>query len=117
VTVSGWTQIVIVIVALTALTPLLGGYMARVYQGQPVVLSPLCAPLERVTYRLLLVARDEEQSWKAYARSLLAFSLVSWLALYSRSEPALPRATGSRSTSRPRSPSISSAAPWIAVCR
>jgi potassium-transporting ATPase potassium-binding subunit len=82
VTASGWTQIVIVIVALTALTPLLGGYMARVYQGQPVVLSPLCEPLERVTYRLLRIARDEEQGWRAYARSLLAFSLVSWLALY-----------------------------------
>jgi potassium-transporting ATPase potassium-binding subunit len=25
---------------------------------------------------------DRDQDWKAYARSLLAFSLVSWLALY-----------------------------------
>ena len=36
-TVSGLTQIVIFIGVLTALTPLLGGYMASVYQGRRVV--------------------------------------------------------------------------------
>jgi hypothetical protein len=40
-TVAGWAQIVIFLVVLTALTPLLGGYMARVYQGRHVLLSPL----------------------------------------------------------------------------
>ena len=81
-TVSGWTQIVIFIVVLTALTPLLGGYMARVYQGRRVVLSPVAAPVERVLYRVLCVDPSEDQDWKAYARSLLIFSLGSWLALY-----------------------------------
>jgi K+-transporting ATPase ATPase A chain len=81
-TVSGWAQIVIFIVVLTALTPLLGGYMARVYQGRRVVLSPVAAPVERVLYRALCVDPDEDQDWKAYARSLLIFSLGSWLALY-----------------------------------
>ena len=81
-TVSGWAQIVIFIVVLTALTPLLGGYMARVYQGRRVVLSPVAAPVERVLYRVLCVDPSEDQDWKAYARSLLIFSLGSWLALY-----------------------------------
>ena len=81
-TVSGWTQIAIFIVVLTALTPLLGGYMARVYQGRRVVLSPVAAPVERVLYRVLCVDPGEDQDWKAYARSLLIFSLGSWLALY-----------------------------------
>ncbi len=81
-TVSGWAQIVTFIVVLTALTPLLGGYLARVYQGRRVVLSPVAAPVERVLYRVLCVDPSQDQDWKAYARSLLIFSLRSWLALY-----------------------------------
>ena len=51
-TVAGWAQIVIFIALLTALTPLLGGYMANVYQGQRVALSPVLGPVERLTYLL-----------------------------------------------------------------
>ena len=40
---------------LTALTPLLGGYMARVYTGERVFLSPVVGPLERAVYRVLRV--------------------------------------------------------------
>ncbi|HTA32174.1 MAG TPA: potassium-transporting ATPase subunit KdpA [Solirubrobacteraceae bacterium] len=81
-TFAGWSQIVIFLAVLTALTPLAGGYMARVYQGQPVALSRLGGPFERLLYRLLRVTPHEEQEWKAYARSVLAFSLASWVFLY-----------------------------------
>ncbi len=81
-TVAGWAQIVIFLIVLTVLTPLVGGYMARVYQGQPVGLSRLAGPFERLLYRILRVALGEEQDWKAYARSVLVFSLASWLVLY-----------------------------------
>ena len=81
-TVSGWAQIVIFIVVLTALTPLLGGYMARVYQGRQVFLSRVAGPTERLLYRLLCVDPSEEQDWKGYARSALIFSLGSWIVLY-----------------------------------
>jgi len=81
-TVTGWTQIVIFIAVLTALTPLLGGYMARVYQGRRVLLSALVGPVERLLYRVLRVDASEEQDWKAYARSMLLFGLGSWLVLY-----------------------------------
>ena len=81
-TVSGWAQIVIFVVVLTALTPLLGGYMARVYQGRQVFLSRVAGPTERLLYRLLCVDPSEEQDWKGYARSALIFSLGSWIVLY-----------------------------------
>src|ERR1039457_3099306 len=81
-TVSGWAQIVIFIVVLTALTPLLGGYMARVYRGRQVFLSRGAGPTERLLYRLLRVDPSEEQDWKGYARSVLIFSLGSWIVLY-----------------------------------
>ena len=31
---------------------------------------------------MLRVDPHEEQDWKVYARNLIAFSLISWLALY-----------------------------------
>ena len=52
-TVAGWAQIVLFLVVLTALTPLIGGYMARVYGGEPVVLDRVLGPVERGFYRLL----------------------------------------------------------------
>lgn len=81
-TLAGWVQIALLLVVLTAVTPLLGGYMARVFQGHRVVLSPIRQPVERVVYRVLRVAPDEEQTWKEYARSVLVFSLASWFVLY-----------------------------------
>jgi len=82
VTVTGWFQIVIFLVVLTAVTPVLGGYMARVYEGQRVWLSAVLLPMERGLYRVLRIAPREEQDWRAYARSTLIFSLASWLILY-----------------------------------
>jgi K+-transporting ATPase ATPase A chain len=79
---QGWLQIVVFLVVLTALVPLLGGYIARVFQGERVFLSPLFGPIERFAYRVLRVRPDDGQDWKAYARSIVVFSLLSWLLLY-----------------------------------
>ena len=46
-TIAGWAQIVLFLVVLTALTPLFGGYMARVYGDEPVVLDRVLGPAER----------------------------------------------------------------------
>ncbi len=79
---QGWLQVALFLGILIALTPLLGAYMARVFEGRPVLLSPILGPLERLTYRVLRVSPDEEQDWKEYARSVVLFSLFSWVALY-----------------------------------
>ena len=79
---QGWVQIVVYLVILTALVPLMGGYMARVFQGDRVFLSRVFGPIERLTYRVLRVRPEEGQDWKAYARSVVVFSLLSWLLLY-----------------------------------
>jgi potassium-transporting ATPase potassium-binding subunit len=82
VTVQGWIQIAIYLAVLTALTPLLGSYMARVYTGEPVLLSRVLAPIERLSYRAMRVDSGLEQDWRAYARTTLVFSVVSFLGLY-----------------------------------
>jgi potassium-transporting ATPase potassium-binding subunit len=79
---QGWLQIVVFFAVLTACVPLLGGYMARVYTGQHVFLSRIVGPLERLLYRLLRVDPREGQDWKRYARSVLVFSGLFWVALF-----------------------------------
>ncbi len=75
---QGWLQIALFLVVLVALTPLLGGYMARVYTGELAFLGPA----ERVLCRIIRADPTRGQDWKAYARSLLVFSGLFWLALY-----------------------------------
>jgi K+-transporting ATPase ATPase A chain len=81
-TFQGWAQIIVFLAVLTALTPVLGSYMARLYTGDRVALMRVFGPVERLLYRMLRVDPEREQDWKAYARSLIVFSLVGWLALY-----------------------------------
>ncbi|MCW2912882.1 MAG: K+-transporting ATPase, KdpA, partial [Actinomycetia bacterium] len=54
----------------------LGDYMYRVYSGTKH------SRVERVLYRLIGAKPETEQTWSAYARSVLAFSLVSVLFLF-----------------------------------
>ncbi|MET0810209.1 MAG: potassium-transporting ATPase subunit KdpA, partial [Thermoleophilaceae bacterium] len=75
---QGWLQIAIYVAVLTALTPLLGGYMARVYRGEVTLL----APVERLLFRSLRVDPGVEQDWRSYARSALVFSALFWVFLY-----------------------------------
>jgi K+-transporting ATPase ATPase A chain len=79
---QGFVQIALFLLVLTAMVPVVGGYIAKVFQGEPVFLSPVVGPIERFSYRVLRVRPGDGQDWKAYARSIVAFSLLSWLVLY-----------------------------------
>ena len=74
VTAQGWCQIALYVAILTALTPLIGAYMYRVYTGERVVLTRVLGPVERVVYRLLRSGPEHGQDWMAYARTALVFS-------------------------------------------
>jgi K+-transporting ATPase ATPase A chain len=63
-------------------TPLLGGYLARVYGGAQAPGDRVFGPVERLIYRVVGVDPAQEQRWTVYARSVLAFSLVSVVVLY-----------------------------------
>ncbi len=81
-TFAGWLTIVLFVVILTALAFPLGSYMARVYTGDRVFLSPIFAGPERFLLGILRVDPERGQDWKAYAKSLIIFSLAGWLFLY-----------------------------------
>ena len=75
-TANGWLQLVLYVAVLTALVPLLGGYMARVYQGERLLLERPLGWLERLIYRLIGASARTEQDWKAYGRTTIVFSFV-----------------------------------------
>ncbi len=81
-TAQGWLQIALYGAALTALTPLVGGYMYRVFRGERVLLTPIAGPLERLTYRAIGANPNRGQDWRAYAKSVLVFSAAGFLLLY-----------------------------------
>src|ERR1700733_11076169 len=81
-TFNGWLQLLVLLAVVIAITPLLGGYMARVYGGERILLERLLGRFERAIYRVIRTNVKETQDWKSYAASVLLFSLAGWLLLY-----------------------------------
>lgn len=69
-------------VVLLALIKPFGSYMAKVFQGERTLLTPLVAPCENLLYRLCGVDRDEEMDWKRYARAMLLFNMAGFATLF-----------------------------------
>ena len=91
-TLNGWLQILFLVLAVFVATPVLGGFMARVFTRQRTWLDPMARPLERLVYKLTGVDETHEMRWTEYAVSLLLFSAVSLLVLYAmqRLQAVLP---------------------------
>jgi K+-transporting ATPase ATPase A chain len=79
---SGWGEILFTLVVTVALAIPLGAFLARVWQRQTTWLDPVLRPVEGGLYRAFGVDPSKEQSWLAYAISMLAFSAASFLVLY-----------------------------------
>src|ERR1700709_984400 len=79
---QGFLQIAIFLAIVVAVAPFFGAYMARVFSDERVFLTPVLAPVERGLYRLFRVDPDQEQDWKAYAKSLVVVSVLFTLLLY-----------------------------------
>jgi len=75
-------QIVVFFGVLILSTPLLGRYMANVFDGRRTLLTPLVRPLENGVYRLAGVRADEEQHWRHYTLALLMFNVVGFLIVF-----------------------------------
>ena len=78
----GWLTIFLFAGILTVLALPFGSYMAAVYTGERTFLDPLFRGPERLLYRVMRVDPEKRQDWKAYAKSLIIFSLAGWLLLY-----------------------------------
>ena len=87
-----WLQIGLYLLVLILLVKPLGAYMARVYQGERVFLTPAVGPIERFIYRIAGQRPDEEMDWKTYAFAMLLFNFAGLLLVYAlqRLQSALP---------------------------
>ena len=82
---QGWTQIVVFVVVLLAAVKPLGAYIARVYEGEPILLERAFGWLERLVYRLCGVppeAEAREMKWTTYAGAMLLFNVAGIVLVY-----------------------------------
>jgi potassium-transporting ATPase potassium-binding subunit len=81
-TMTGFIQIALFCAIVLALTPLLGGYMTRVFNGEQTWLTPVLRPVEAFLYRVSGVAEKQEQHWTTYSVSMLLFHVGGFVLLY-----------------------------------
>jgi K+-transporting ATPase ATPase A chain len=81
-TLIGWIQILLYCAIVVALVKPLGGYMTRVFNGEPTFLSPVLRPVEVVIYGLGGVDAKREQHWLTYTVAMLLLHVSGFLILY-----------------------------------
>jgi K+-transporting ATPase ATPase A chain len=93
---ASFVSLIVLIIALLVCIGPLGRYMAKVYGEDRAPGDRVFKPVERWIYRLLRIDPQREQRWNVYTMSLLAFCLVSVVALYffQRAQTWLPWSNG-----------------------
>ena len=71
-----FVELTIYLGALLLLSPLLGAFMARVFDGKFNFLPFLLSPIERCIYALGGIDPKQEMNWLSYAGALLAFNIA-----------------------------------------
>jgi K+-transporting ATPase ATPase A chain len=89
---SGWLQAVLLFLVVLACVKPLGVYMARLFAGERVFLSPVLAPVEGALYKICRIDPNRSMSWKSYVLAVMGFSLVGFAYLYTllRTQAYLP---------------------------
>jgi K+-transporting ATPase ATPase A chain len=73
---QGWIQIALTLAIVVGITPIFGGYMARVFLGDRTRLDRIFSPVETAIYRLGGIHPHNEMTAWQYTRSLLLSNLV-----------------------------------------
>jgi K+-transporting ATPase ATPase A chain len=81
-TLIGWTQIILYCAIIVALTPVVGAYMTRVFNGDRTLLSPVLRPVEAALYWAGGVDEKREQHWLTYTVAMLFFHVAGFFILY-----------------------------------
>ena len=75
-------EVIAFLAVIVLVTPILGGYMKRVFSGERTFLDGLLRPAERVIYRICGVDADADQTWVQWTMAMLAVNAVSLFILY-----------------------------------
>ncbi len=73
---QGLIQIALTLLIVIAITPVLGGYMARIFLGERTRLDRLLLPFEQMLYRVSGIRVQTEMSCWQYIRAVLLSNLV-----------------------------------------
>ena len=74
--IQGWIQIALTLLIVVGITPILGKYMARIYQEQRTILDPIFDKLERFIYLLIGVHSKPDMTAWQYAAAIFYSNLV-----------------------------------------
>ena len=53
-----------------------GWHLAKVFKGEPNLLTPLLRPIERGIYRVCGINENSEMTWKKYVGTLMGFEIL-----------------------------------------
>jgi K+-transporting ATPase ATPase A chain len=81
-TVIGWVQILLYCAIIVAITPPLGAYMTRVFNGERTFLSLILRPVEIAIYKIAGVDERQEQHAVTYTVGMLLFHLGGLFIIY-----------------------------------
>jgi K+-transporting ATPase ATPase A chain len=74
-------QFVVFITCIIVLAPPIGGYLAKVFNGEKNYLSPVFGKAESNIYRFLRIDALHEMNWKEYSFAILAFNFIGLILL------------------------------------
>src|ERR1700674_666866 len=77
-----WIQCGVFLLVTIVLVKPLGGYMARVFEGERTWLDFLLRPVERFIHKITRVDSALEMNWQEYATSFVLFALTGTILLY-----------------------------------
>jgi len=79
---AAWLELALFFAVLTFLTPVLGKYMAEVFEGEPSGARRMFGAFERLLYRCCKIDEHAEMTWRTYLSAASFFSAASALALF-----------------------------------
>jgi potassium-transporting ATPase potassium-binding subunit len=81
-TLMGWVQIACYCAVIVAITPPLGAYMTRIFNGERTFLTPILRPIEIRLYKIAGVDERREQHAVTYTVAMLLFHIGGFVILY-----------------------------------
>jgi potassium-transporting ATPase potassium-binding subunit len=79
---QGWIQIGITLVLIVAITPIFGGYIARVFLGQKTLLDKALNPIERLIFKFSGIPSQMQMTVWQYIRAVLYSNFVMAILLF-----------------------------------
>lgn len=79
---QGWIQIALTLLIVIATTPLLGGYIARVFLGERTLIDPVVTPIEKVIYAISGVRQQQDMTGKQYATAVIYSNIAMGILVF-----------------------------------